>query len=404
MARSGYKTCSSMYTIIGLAVVICVAAVQAELRQVNVVFRHGDRTPDDNSNEAYPNDPYYNYDFFPEGRGQLINNGKQREYRLGRVLHNRYSKFLGSYYTPNTVFGISSDYDRTKMSLQLVLASLFPPNREQKWNPQLNWQPIPTRYLRRAEDNVFLGDECPLYLQEYERVTNTPEGKRQLSRFDGLMKQLTIWTGKNVTNAFDMYYLYHTLMAEYSDGLILPDWAYEVFPYGELWNGTVLWYETASATTLQRRLNAGPYLRLVTKSMLARVAGTSENIRKIYLYSGHETNVAAVLFALGLYTPHVPGYSSAVILELHEIEDKFFVKVLHYWGIPPKVEELAIPNCDLMCPLDQFLKSIKDVIPSNEELKCNKKSTEQYADTISLEELDVEKYDLIRISKTPDKN
>ena len=35
------------------------------------VFRHGDRTPDNNGYEMYPNDPYLNCSFYPEGLGQL---------------------------------------------------------------------------------------------------------------------------------------------------------------------------------------------------------------------------------------------------------------------------------------------------------------------------------------------
>lgn len=36
------------------------------------VFRHGDRAPD-NGREQYPNDPYKNYEYFPEGHGGLTN-------------------------------------------------------------------------------------------------------------------------------------------------------------------------------------------------------------------------------------------------------------------------------------------------------------------------------------------
>ncbi|XP_054015886.1 venom acid phosphatase Acph-1-like, partial [Hylaeus anthracinus] len=162
MISSSHRTCSlPMYAIIGLTAIIYATTVGAELRQVNVIFRHGDRTPDTGTNEMYPNDPYLNSAFYPLGRGQLSNEGKRREYQLGKVLRERYPRFLGDIYTPESVWGMSSDYDRTKMSLQLVLAGLFPPNKEQKWNPQLNWQPIPTRYLQRPEDNIFLADECP---------------------------------------------------------------------------------------------------------------------------------------------------------------------------------------------------------------------------------------------------
>ena len=37
------------------------------------IFRHGDRTPDANDDEKYPNDPYLNYSYYPMGRGQLTN-------------------------------------------------------------------------------------------------------------------------------------------------------------------------------------------------------------------------------------------------------------------------------------------------------------------------------------------
>jgi len=48
---------------------------------------------------------------------------------------------------------------------------------------------------------------------------------------------------------------------------------------------------------------------------------------KIYLYSGHETNIASLLHAFNVYKPHVPEYSSAVILELYQFGKEHYVKV-----------------------------------------------------------------------------
>ncbi|CAK9821619.1 Venom acid phosphatase Acph-1 [Anthophora retusa] len=386
----------SVYKIIALAALIGVTTVEAELKLVNVVFRHGDRTPDDNTDEMYPNDPYLQNDFYPMGRGQLTNEGKKREYTLGRFLRGRYGHFLGDIYTGVAVSALSSDYDRTKMSLQLVLAGLFPPNRLQQWHPNLNWQPIPTNYLRRYEDNVFLPEDCLLYEVEYNRVLQSPQGKRQLSKYDELMKQLTEWTGKNISTPLNLYYLYHTLMAEYSLGLTLPDWAYKVFPKGELWNATVFSYDIANSTPLLKRLSGGPFLRIMTRSMLDVVAGVKKGEKKLHLFSGHESNVAALLHALEVYYPHVPEYSSAVILELHQIEDTYYVKVLNYLGIPSKVIELQIPSCKVLCPLDEYLQLVENVMPSNEELICDKGLSKEYVDKKSMEELELLKYNLIR--------
>lgn len=71
---------------------------------------------------------------------------------------------------------------------------------------------------------------------------------------------------------------------------------------------------------------SGPLIRAMTDNMI-----TAQNLAfpntKMYLYSGHETNIASLLHAFGVYKPHIPEYSSAIILELHEIKGEHYVKV-----------------------------------------------------------------------------
>jgi len=43
---------------------------------------------------------------------------------------------------------------------------------------------------------------------------------------------------------------------------------------------------------------------------------------KMYLYSGHDTTVAAFLAALSVFDLHQPPYTSAVMVELYEMEEK----------------------------------------------------------------------------------
>lgn len=43
--------------------------------------------------------------------------------------------------------------------------------------------------------------------------------------------------------------------------------------------------------------------------------------RKMFLFSGHENNVINILAVLGVFEPHVPKYSAAVVIELHHIPD-----------------------------------------------------------------------------------
>lgn len=80
--------------------------------------------------------------------------GKQGSYKLGQVLRTRYDSFLGDIYIPETVAAYSTDYERTKMTVLLVLAGLFPPSRSQTWNESIPWMPIPYRYDKDRYDFV----------------------------------------------------------------------------------------------------------------------------------------------------------------------------------------------------------------------------------------------------------
>lgn len=83
--------------------------------------------------------------------------GKYELYELGRYLRSRYNGFLNTTYTSEDVYVFSSDRDRTLMSAACCLAGLYPPQGEQVWNPEINWQPIPIHTVPRNLDKVSKG-------------------------------------------------------------------------------------------------------------------------------------------------------------------------------------------------------------------------------------------------------
>jgi hypothetical protein len=111
-----------------------------QLELLQIVFRHGDRTPV----VVYPNDPY-NVSYWDPwgGLGQLTQTGMQQHYAFGEFLRERYGNFLSKYYDKNRVYVQCTDYDRTQMSVQSLLASLYKPIDYQEWNQNVSWQPIP---------------------------------------------------------------------------------------------------------------------------------------------------------------------------------------------------------------------------------------------------------------------
>jgi prostatic aicd phosphatase len=76
------------------------------------------------------------------------------------MLRQKYTDFLGDSFKPDDVYACSSEVDRTKASLQLVLASLFPPTGNHIWNENLKWMPIPINFIPIELDIFFNSLEC----------------------------------------------------------------------------------------------------------------------------------------------------------------------------------------------------------------------------------------------------
>lgn len=69
--------------------------------------------------------------------------GRVEMYNLGKVLREMYNGFLGTSYYAEEFKAFSTAYDRTLMSVQTLLAGMFPPEGFQVWDDRLPWQPIP---------------------------------------------------------------------------------------------------------------------------------------------------------------------------------------------------------------------------------------------------------------------
>jgi hypothetical protein len=103
------------------------------------------------------------------------------------------------------------------MSLQLVLAGLFPPkNTALEWNKKLNWQPIPFNYQELDDDSLLLvRRSCPRFYEELERVFKE-DLKLEMNKNVWLFKELSNITGWKIDTPDDIQSLYSTLKAEES--------------------------------------------------------------------------------------------------------------------------------------------------------------------------------------------
>lgn len=338
------------------------------------LFRHGHRTPAD----TYPNDPHINETFYPYGWGHLTNEGKRYLFESGEYLRRRYNTFLGKTYFPDMVHSQSTGVARTRMSLQLVLAGLFPPkNTANEWNKRLNWQPVPIESEPLDKDTLLLvRTECPRYHEALEEALTSDPIKSEIDVYRPMMEELTKITGLNITTPDDIQSLYSTLRTEEEYGLRLPAWTREYYPY-QLFEVTTRSYLYNVWTDELKRLKGGPFVSKIVKEWQDKVSDTLKPAqRKIYMYTGHDSSVVNILSAFNVWEEQFPGYAIMSIFEL--LQDKTtgeYGVQLYLRNSTSSPTPLTIPGCDFFCPLDKVMGSVQHLIkPIDTATECKAKN------------------------------
>jgi len=105
--------------------------------------------------------------------------------------------------------------------------------------------------------------------------------------------------------------------------LTLPEWCTDDV-YRRMQDVVVLEYNIRSYTTRLKRLNGG----MLIKKFIDNINKHS-NPRKMYVFSGHEVNIAAFARAQNISDPKLPNYGSAFLFEkLRDDSDKLYIKVI----------------------------------------------------------------------------
>ncbi|KAK7794415.1 hypothetical protein R5R35_010392 [Gryllus longicercus] len=334
---------------------------------VNVVYRHGDRTPV----SPYPTDPYRNVSFWPVGWGQLTNRGKEQHFELGKWLRERYDHFLPEEYSRDDIYIRSTDVDRTLMSAESNLAGLYPPTGSQRWNPTLSWQPIPIHTTPEIDDMILAGKKlCPRYNKALEAVMNSVEMKELNRKNKQLYEYLSKHSGAEIHDLVSLEYLYDTLHVEDLYNLTLPEWTQSVFP--EKMAGLAAYSFTFQAfTPLLQRLKSGPLLKELISNMEKAIYEGSGIGKKMYMYSAHDSTVANLLMTLGVFDAHSPPYTAMILMELWKNADEEYNVVISYRNSSADPSVLTLTGCRKVCPYEKFIALTKTRVPGNWEEECS---------------------------------
>jgi hypothetical protein len=123
-------------------------------------------------------------------------------------------------------------------------------------------------------------------------------------------------------------------------------------------------YLLQTSTTNLRRITSGYFIQKIINDTIVKMNGGSPG-KKMYLYSGHELNIAHLLRLLENFDPpQVPKYGAYVTLEIHKINETYGIKIYHENYTADKPQLLKLPDCDTFCPFDKFMTLMEKYIPS----------------------------------------
>lgn len=335
------------------------------LQQVHIIFRHGDRAPI----SPYPNSLNLKY-VWPFGLGQLTNVGKRQQFELGRFLRKRYNKFLST--DPREIEVRSSDKDRCLASAEVNLAAFFKPRGKWVWNNDLKWQPVPIHTRPGPEDWVLNEDaECPAADEEAAKFPRSREGIAYTRKYRDLMGELTVMSGKPVTDPSSVQSVQGVSLVEKINRLPVGEWVNRLWP--QMVEAANEGFVVKYASKKIQRLRGGPLLNHVTELMKKSATASNPENPKAFMYSTHDAIVTALMSAMGVFNRQAVPYCGTVLVELHKFPRyaDHTVRLFYRNGTGTDPFALQIPGCSQDCPLRQFIDLLEDVTPQDIKRECH---------------------------------
>ncbi|KAK0057128.1 lysophosphatidic acid phosphatase type 6 [Biomphalaria pfeifferi] len=357
-----------------------------KLVQIQIVFRHGARTPlnfirglEEATYDASLEDDLPETDFelhvvkfadgTPAGKSvmepdlrarklkggahasMLTTVGQRQMYDLGLIVREFYLPELElKYFSPRDVFIRSSHIERTIKSMKCLLAGMFGKENINKYGPVK----LPVKHM--FEEDIFPNKlACPALRLIVDMTLATIDGLPgfKQDRYT-LCKALGIPTNSDM----DFACLRDDIVSRITHGA---DYPAPLVPYKKMIEDNAA--RTIHAVYAGRAGARGRHdvTRLSIGQLLYTILFNIENraedkmSQKVFLYSGHDTTLAPMLVALGIWDFRWPPFAANIIYELYKQSDtsEYFVRVL-YCGEPKKIGQPP----RILVPLDEFRRSI----------------------------------------------
>lgn len=318
--------------------------------------------------------------------GQLTYKGKNQHHNLGSHLRNIYVDklgFLDPVASHNSLYARSTYVQRTKDSAESLIGGLWP-NRDPVEDP-----PIPLHSYPQAIETMFSNSNaCPKIGKLFDEISQSPQHQRFLKKHGPLMARLEgIFgvSGKGWSDNWDGYI--DVLWARKCHGKKLPcsgqsneERKYQICASDQdadqaNMNANFEWALKFRDHPLAKnltRLAIGNFVGTLTEQIRSKIAGKEGDL-KFALYSGHDTTVAPLLGVLKAdnYNMMWPPYASNIVFELWKEKrtGRHVVRVV-YNGKTLKLQHQH-EWCNMeSCPVEDFYKYLDGYIPSDIVTEC----------------------------------
>lgn len=287
------------------------------LIQIHMLFRHGDRS----SISPYPFQGYDPSVVWPEGYGQLTQVGIEQHFLLGRWLSNEYGNFLTRSYNVSTFRMRSSDVDRALMSSQAMMAGLFRKSPSSLDKYGLHWRPVPTHTTPKYNDWLLSLAPCARLTQRRNELMQMEEAQALFKEHEKTISTMSDFYGVKNASFMDIWSISDDLFCLRSHNATLPAF-YTKEVAAELDDLADKIFQIYFGDQETIKLSSGVFLRQSFNQMSRFISSeppkNSKDIPQVLAFSAHDTNVAPLLGAFGVYANESkPAYASLVILELY---------------------------------------------------------------------------------------
>nr|CAB3219779.1 lysophosphatidic acid phosphatase type 6-like [Phallusia mammillata] len=357
-----------------------------DLKLVQIVFRHGARTPlfipKYLPKVLYPDDilqhPQHTFVPFntlrPDGKpyegyklhltkgkflGNLTTTGAEQMYRLGCSIRQKYVNEL-NFLKPEISDEVnvrSTEIPRAIESARSTLAGLFPGTKA----------PISIEVAPVDEDYMFPNFNKCHYLKLLSRwAWVEPDLLHEMKD-----KRERIELAYNISSEEKVHIvtLRDCIVAHKEHGVLPANYDIPVVN-NELENAALeimhhVFAGTKETRNLALKLGIGPLIGTVLSNISSCI--NRQCHKKLYLFSGHDTTLMPLMQAFGITDFEWPPFAADITIELYEKKEsgEQFIRIL-YLGKARKVSGCT----DTLCPLEQFKKSMsKFIMDKNEYAK-----------------------------------